>query len=106
MPDREIALNRFGLGARGGEAAISDPRNWLKAQLRGFDSQPQTLRALPTRSDIAAQLADSVEALKAMGGKKAKTCGAQGGAPRCARTACGAGWRADADGGGEQYAVR
>jgi uncharacterized protein (DUF1800 family) len=73
MPDREIAHNRFGLGARGGEAAIRDPRNWLKAQFREFEAQPQTLRALPTRSDIAAQLADNVEALKALGGKKAMT---------------------------------
>ena len=71
MPNREIALNRFGLGVRGGEGAISDPRNWLKAQFGGFDAQPQTLRALPTRGEIAAQLADNVEALKALGGKKA-----------------------------------
>jgi uncharacterized protein (DUF1800 family) len=70
MPEREIALNRFGLGARGDEARINDPRGWLKAQLSGFDAQPQALRALPTRSDIATQLADNVEALKAFGDRK------------------------------------
>jgi uncharacterized protein (DUF1800 family) len=73
MAEREIALNRFGLGARGGEERINDPRNWLKAQLRRFDVQPQALRTLPTRGQIAEQLADNVEAIRAMGGKRAMT---------------------------------
>ena len=30
-----IALNRFGLGARAGEAAPSDPKRWLTSQLAG-----------------------------------------------------------------------
>ncbi|MEK6638956.1 MAG: DUF1800 domain-containing protein [Pseudomonadota bacterium] len=71
MPEREIALNRFGLGARGDEVGIDDPRGWLKMQLRGFEVRPQALRALPIRSEIAAQLADNVEAVRALVGKKA-----------------------------------
>src|SRR5688500_3899950 len=36
MDPRLHALNRFGLGARIGEAsAIRDPRGWLRAQLEG-----------------------------------------------------------------------
>ena len=51
------ALNRFGLGARGSET-ITDPRGWLKAQLSRFEPLPSALVGLPTRSEIAAQLAE------------------------------------------------
>lgn len=35
-----IALNRFGLGARPGEAAPADPKAWLSAQFGTFDPLP------------------------------------------------------------------
>ena len=40
-----IALNRFGLGARAGETAPSDPKGWLKSQLAGasYQAMPQAL---------------------------------------------------------------
>jgi uncharacterized protein (DUF1800 family) len=78
MAEREIALNRFGLGARGAEGGLSNPRGWLKAQLRGFDAQPQALRALPTRGEIAEQLADNVEMIRAMRPNKAQPAEAVG----------------------------
>jgi uncharacterized protein (DUF1800 family) len=48
--DAVIATNRFGLGARPGEikAAASDPRDWLRAQIRGQRELPAEIRALPS----------------------------------------------------------
>lgn len=45
-----IATNRFGLGARPGEigAAASDPRGWLREQLRGRRELPAEIRPLPS----------------------------------------------------------
>jgi uncharacterized protein (DUF1800 family) len=39
MSDASIALNRFGLGARQGDAA-AEPRAWLHAQLKRFEVRP------------------------------------------------------------------
>lgn len=58
MADASIALNRFGLGARAGEAAPADPRLWLLDQLGGYDPRPAQIAALPTTRTIAAELAD------------------------------------------------
>ena len=58
MASVTLALNRFGLGARGDEAAPADPHAWLTAQLRGFDPRPQQLASVPTRREVAGQLAD------------------------------------------------
>jgi uncharacterized protein (DUF1800 family) len=71
MVETSIALNRFGLGARGNDRVGSDPRRWLKAQFSGYEPQPALLAALPTRSEIAAQLADNLEMVSAVAGKKA-----------------------------------
>ena len=48
--DAVIAANRFGLGARPGElnAAASDPRDWLRDQVRGKRDLPAEIRALPS----------------------------------------------------------
>lgn len=56
MSEQAIALNRFGLGARGDERVGSDPRGWLKAQLAGFDPAPPAIAALPPRAEIIASL--------------------------------------------------
>lgn len=51
MDTRIRALNRFGLGARGGErTAINDPRGWLRAQIQGG---PPALRAPDSASPAA-----------------------------------------------------
>lgn len=57
MSEASIALNRFGLGARGGDAAV-DPRRWLLAQLDRFDVNPAPIAALPTTRTVAANLAE------------------------------------------------
>ena len=67
MSEWSIALNRFGLGRRAGEALGSDPRAWLANQLVRFDPanipagfQPYTaaevgrLRQTPLRTEAAA----------------------------------------------------
>jgi uncharacterized protein (DUF1800 family) len=41
-----IALNRFGLGARPGDAPPSDPKGWLKGQFADFDAMPHAFAAL------------------------------------------------------------
>ena len=44
-----IATNRFGLGARPGELnqAVSDPRGWLRQQVRGTRPVPAVIQSLP-----------------------------------------------------------
>lgn len=70
MSQSSIALNRFGLGAREGERIGSDPRAFLKGQFEAYQAQPALLAALPTRGEIASQLADNLEAVRAVMGKK------------------------------------
>ncbi|CAM3277770.1 DUF1800 domain-containing protein [Sphingomonas antarctica] len=53
-----IALNRFGLGARAGEAAPTDPKAWLNGQLKSFDPRPPPVAAAPSRATVAGHLAD------------------------------------------------
>jgi uncharacterized protein (DUF1800 family) len=69
-----IAFNRFGLGARPGDAAPADPRAWLKAQLSAFDPKPPALAGLPARAELVGlfrdyreQLAEAKREAKAMG---------------------------------------
>ena len=56
-----IALNRFGYGARPGEAAPADPRGWLLGQLRSYQPRPAALATVPGRSEIAAQIGEFIE---------------------------------------------
>ena len=65
MAETSIALNRFGLGARGDERVGSDPRRFLKGQISAYQPQPAMLAALPTRSEIAGQLADNLQMVRA-----------------------------------------
>ena len=54
MASREaIALNRFGLGARPGDTAGSDPQGWLAAQIGRFVAAPPPIAALPGRAALA-----------------------------------------------------
>ena len=55
--DATVAVNRFGLGARPGEIAAvqSDPRGWLRQQLRPETALPPPMAALPpTVDDLSA----------------------------------------------------
>ena len=58
MLDAAIALNRFGLGARAGDALPSDPKAWLVAQSKTFEPRPQALAQVPSRGAVISQLAD------------------------------------------------
>lgn len=51
-----LALNRFGLGARAGEAPPADPARWLTAQIAAFDPAPPLLAELPNRRALAEAL--------------------------------------------------
>ncbi|MGN6268887.1 MAG: DUF1800 domain-containing protein [Sphingomonas sp.] len=55
LSSTSIALNRFGLGARPGEAVPADPKRWLVDQFDRFDPKPAGFAALP---DAAAVLRD------------------------------------------------
>jgi uncharacterized protein (DUF1800 family) len=67
-----IALDRFGLGARPDGTVPADPKAWLHAQLGGFDPRPAAIAAAPSRQEVATQLADYYEEIRAMGGKAAR----------------------------------
>lgn len=61
MSAASIALNRFGLGARPDQPLPSDPRRWLMTQFDRFDARPAAIGALPTRRQLATELADYLE---------------------------------------------
>jgi uncharacterized protein (DUF1800 family) len=65
-----IALNRFGLGARGDEAAPTDPQRWLLGQFGLFEASPETLRSVPTRTEIAGEIAHYIVGAKMEGRAK------------------------------------
>ena len=52
-----VALNRFGLGARPGDAPPADPRRWLLDQFARFEPRPPALSTAPTTVAAAADLA-------------------------------------------------
>ncbi|WP_294300297.1 DUF1800 domain-containing protein [uncultured Sphingomonas sp.] len=58
MSDTVVALNRFGLGARPGEAPPADPRTWLTAQFDRYQPRPAVLADAPTAEQAAQQLQD------------------------------------------------
>lgn len=67
MSQAAIALNRFGLGARGDEPPPADSRGWLIRQLEAFEPSPATLSGFPKRAEITAQLAEYTATSKAEG---------------------------------------
>jgi uncharacterized protein (DUF1800 family) len=62
-----IALNRFGLGARSDDSAPAEPRRWLAAQLERYEPRPAPIAAVPSRREVAAQLADYLEESRGQG---------------------------------------
>lgn len=65
MPDQSptaaIALNRFGLGARPGEAPPNDPAAWLKSQFADYNPLPSAITKL---GDPQTRLAATMETLR------------------------------------------
>lgn len=61
-----IALNRFGLGARAGEAAPANPREWLTRQLSADAYQPVSPAwgGLPGSQALAVQFAERQRAIR------------------------------------------
>ncbi|WP_188054715.1 DUF1800 family protein [Sphingosinithalassobacter sp. CS137] len=57
MSDVSIALNRFGLGGRAGDAPPQAPKRWLLDQFGAFEARPVALAQLPSTAAIAADLA-------------------------------------------------
>lgn len=58
MVSVQIALNRFGLGAKSQEAAPTDPRRWLLDQFDRYDPSPVSVAALPRSPEQVAQFAE------------------------------------------------
>lgn len=56
--DAAIAMNRFGLGAKAGQAAPAKPRHWLLDQLGRYDARPATIASLPSRARLAKDYSD------------------------------------------------
>ena len=56
--EQAIALDRFGLGARPGDAVGSDPRGWVAAQLGRFDPAPASIAAQPSRARLVEMFRD------------------------------------------------
>lgn len=72
MLSTAIALNRFGLGARPSDPQPADPRTWLLTQLRSFEPRPQAFASLPTRREIAMDIADFIVDERMGGGRKGR----------------------------------
>ena len=56
MSASSIALNRFGLGARPGEAIVGDPAKWVMAQCDRFEPRPPVIASAPATADISTGL--------------------------------------------------
>lgn len=59
MRDSSIALNRFGLGGRKGEAPPADPKRWLLDQFARFEPRPAAVTALPGSSTLVTMFRDA-----------------------------------------------
>src|SRR6201999_2254530 len=63
-----IAMNRFGLGARAGEAAPSDPKQWLMGQLglgeSAYRPMAEALDAQQSSLVLAAECAERQRAIR------------------------------------------
>jgi uncharacterized protein (DUF1800 family) len=66
MMTTAIASNRFGLGARADDRAISDTKRGLIAQLGRFEAKPVAYASAPTRVAVANELADYLETVRGL----------------------------------------
>ena len=58
MAKASVALNRFGLGARPGDAPGNDPARWLLAQFDRYEARLQAIAGLAPSSRIVGEIAD------------------------------------------------
>jgi uncharacterized protein (DUF1800 family) len=58
MAKASIALNRFGLGGRPGDAPGTDPARWVLDQFDRYEARPQAIAALAPSSSIASELTE------------------------------------------------
>lgn len=58
MSSAQIALNRYGLGAKAGEATPADGKRWLLDQLGKYDPSPAPLASLERTPALLEQLAE------------------------------------------------
>jgi uncharacterized protein (DUF1800 family) len=58
MTKASIALNRFGLGARGDQPIPADPVAWLTGQFAHYDPHPDAIAGAATSAAVSAELAD------------------------------------------------
>jgi uncharacterized protein (DUF1800 family) len=65
MSNISLAFNRFGLGARIGDSPPQEPRRWLLAQFERYEPRPAPIAAAPPRAQVAQQLADYLEEVRA-----------------------------------------
>jgi uncharacterized protein (DUF1800 family) len=76
MAKASIALNRFGLGGRPGDAPGSDPARWVVAQLDRYEARPRAIAALTPSTTIVGEIADYRRELREVrretGGKAVK----------------------------------
>ena len=64
MSAANIALNRFGLGARPEDVTGSRPAEWLLAQFDRFEPRPAAIAGCPTRAQVAGELAEYLTELR------------------------------------------
>jgi len=62
-----IALNRFGLGARPGDASPADPSSWLLGQFGHFEPRPAVVTSLPDAMAMTTQYRENLQQLRQMG---------------------------------------
>lgn len=58
MNAANVALNRFGLGARPDQPIPGDPKAWLTSQFEHYDARPDVIASAPTSAAVSAELAD------------------------------------------------
>jgi uncharacterized protein (DUF1800 family) len=63
-----IALNRFGLSTRPEDALPARPRKWLLEQFTAYEPRPRAIAAVPSRRQLAQELADYFERARDEGG--------------------------------------
>ena len=62
--EASIALNRFALGGRPGEAPPASPKRWLLDQLDAYQPRPPAIAAAPTTATVTQGLADYFQELR------------------------------------------
>jgi uncharacterized protein (DUF1800 family) len=73
--DAAVALNRFGLGARGDEPAPETPRRWLLEQFDRWDPSPPAIAAAPARPQVAADLVALLDGVRGASAARAAASG-------------------------------